>query len=165
MHLSFSALSSLERKPPSGSSDHTTAGRPLIVLLNPTTSLHWVLVASVTVSVNFFTNFGLTTFSGAGCIVYTGIRTGLEHKCKVVCRVGGLVHPLPTLAFGSNVSSLREQCLAENGPNPWSQPLSFKTPSCLLDEGHQCSPCLLSEYYNQSDASCEPKEHSTNGKS
>ena len=57
MHLSFSALSSLERKAPSGSSDHTTAGRPLIVLLNPTTSLHWVLVASVTVSVNFFTNF------------------------------------------------------------------------------------------------------------
>ena len=160
MHLSFSALSSLERKAPSGSSDHTTAGRPLIVLLNPTTSLHWVLVASV-----FSRIFGLTTLSDAGCIVYTGIRTGLEHKCKVVCRVGGLVHPLPTLAFGSNVSSLREQCLAENGPNPWSQPLSFKTPSCLLDEGHQCSPCLLSEYYNQSDASCEPKEHSTNGTS
>ena len=45
------------KKAPSGSSDHTTAGRPLLVLLNPTTSLHWVLVDSVTLSVNFLTNF------------------------------------------------------------------------------------------------------------
>merc|ERR1712013_647778 len=66
-------------------------------------------------------------------------------KCKVVCRVGGLVLPLPTLAFGSNVCSLREQCLAENGLNPRSQPISFKNPSCVLDEGHRCSPCLLSQ--------------------
>merc|ERR1712013_822378 len=101
---------------------------------------------TVPLSVLIFSRiFGLTTLSDAGCIVYTGIRTGLEHKCKVVCRVGGLVLPLPTLAFGSNVCSLREQCLAENGLNPRSQPISFKNPSCVLDEGHRCSPCLLSQ--------------------
>ena len=152
----------MERKALSGSSEHTTASRPLLVQ-QPAFIGYWL---TVSLSVLIFSRiFGRTTLSDAGCIVYTGIKTGLEHKCKVVCRVGGLVHPLPTLAFGSNVSSLREQCLAENGPNPRSQPISFKTPSRVLDEGHRCSPCLLCEYCNQSDASCEPKEHSTNGTS